>query len=172
MYPCTPTTVFKDLFERAREAIAPVGGLSDAELHAEPLPPIAWFAWRMGRVLDHNFSGLIQLDQLWTAGAWHERFGMASEPGDFLPTSPLASEIVRSFRAPSAQLLLDYFDATHERAKAYLDTLDDSDLDRVLDEPRFDPLPTVNVRLVSVAFALGQCSGPIRYRLWMASQGR
>ena len=164
--------VFRDLFGRAREALSPVGSLPDDELYAEPLPSIAWYAWRMGRTLDTNVSELMAVDQLWMAGGWHERFGMRPDPRDFLPGFPPPNEVVRTFRAPSAQLLLDYFDAAHERTSAYLATLGAEDLDRVLDEPNYDPRPTVGVRLVSVAVALAQSSGPIRYRLWLAGKGR
>ena len=36
-------------------------------------------------------------------------------PRDFLPGFPPPNDIVHSFRAPSTQLILDYFDAAHER---------------------------------------------------------
>lgn len=166
------TIVFRDLFGRAREALAPIGGLSDDELYAEPRPSIAWYAWRMGRCLDANISGLMAMDQLWMAGGWHERFGMTADPRDFLPGFPPPNDIVHSFRAPSTQLILDYFDAAHERTTSYLATLGPEDLDRELNEPQHDPLPTVSVRLVSVSVALAQSSGPIRYRLWLAGKGR
>ena len=93
-------------------------------------------------------------------------------PRDFLPGFPPPNDIVHSFRAPSTQLILDYFDAAHERTTSYLATLGPDDLDRELDAPQHDPLPTVSVRLVSVSMALAQSSGPIRYRLWLAGKGR
>ncbi len=165
------TGVFRDLFGRAREALTPIGGLSDDELYAAPHPSIGWYAWRTGRCLDANVSELMGVDQLWVAG-WHQRFGMTADPRDFLPGFPPPTDIVHNFRAPSTQLILDYFDAAHERTTAYLATLGPEDLDRELDEPRFDPRPTVGVRLVSVSVALAQSSGPIRYRLWLAGKGR
>ena len=166
------TGVFRDLFGRAREALTPIGGLSDDELYAAPHPSIGWYAWRTGRCLDANVSELMGVDQLWVAGGWHERFGMKADPRDFLPGFPPPNDIVHNFRAPSTQLILDYFDAAHERTTAYLATLGPEDLDRELDEPRFDPRPTVGVRLVSVSVALAQSSGPIRYRLWLAGKGK
>ena len=56
---------------------------------------------------------------------------------------------MRAFRA-SAELLLAYHDATYERMKTYLATLTAADLARELDEPQYQPLPTIAVRLVSV----------------------
>ena len=162
------TSVLVDIFGRSREALASIAGLSDEQLYAEPLPSIGWHAWRMGRSLDYNLSGLMQTGQLWTDQGWHERFGMEPDPKDFLPGFPPPNEIVRTFRAPSAQLLLDYFEAAYERTMGYMATLSAADLDRVLDEPQYDPRPTVSVRLVSVGVALAQATGPIRYRLWMS----
>ena len=49
----------------------------------------------------------------------------------------------------SSPLLLAYHDAVYERMKAYLATLSAEDLARELDEPQYQPLPTVAVRLVS-----------------------
>ena len=58
-------------------------------------------------------------------------------------------EQVKTFRA-SAQQLLDYHDATYERMKTYLKSLSADELARELDEPQYDPRPTVAVRMVSV----------------------
>jgi hypothetical protein len=159
--------VFEDLFQRGRDDLVPVVDLSDEELYAEPLPSIAWYAWRMGRTLDRNITGLMETNQIWVTDGWAEHFGMAPDAKDFLPGFPPPDDIVRTFRAPSAQLLLDYYDAIHERTKAYLDTLSADDFDRVLDEQRPDPRLTVSVRLVSVAVAVAQSSGPVRYRMWL-----
>jgi len=57
------------------------------------------------------------------------------------------------------------------RALAYLDTLSESDLDRVLDEPRFNPLPTVGVRLVSVCEDNLQHAGQVAYLKSLMREG-
>ena len=46
-------------------------------------------------------------------------------------------------------MLLEYHDATYELMKTYLKRLTAEDLARQLDEPQYQPLPTVAVRLVS-----------------------
>ena len=166
------TGVIQDLLGRAREVLAPIVELSDDELYAEPLPSMGWCAWRLGRSLDYNIGGLMRLEQLWIADGWHERFAMSPEPKDFLPGFPPPDENVRTFRAPRAQLLVDYFDAVHARADGYVASLSAEDLDRELDEPQYDPRPTVSVRLVSVGVAMAQSTGLIRYRMWMAGKGR
>jgi hypothetical protein len=48
-----------------------------------------------------------------------------------------------------AALLLEYFDAVHERTLAFVHGLAAADLDRIVDE-RWDPPVTLGVRLVSV----------------------
>jgi uncharacterized damage-inducible protein DinB len=47
------------------------------------------------------------------------------------------------------ELLTGYHDAVHERTVAYLDTLEDDELARVVDEA-WDPPVTLAVRLVSM----------------------
>ena len=74
---------------------------------------------------------------------------MPPEPADFGRAATHTREQVRDFRAPST-LLLAYHDAAFERMTAYLTTLTAADLARQLDEPQYQPLPTVAVRLVSV----------------------
>jgi hypothetical protein len=162
--------VLEDAFSRPREVIQSVVDLPNDELYAEPLPSIGWCAWRMGRSLDANISGLLAKEQLWVESGWHERFSMAADRADFQPGFPTPNEITRTFRAPSGHLLLEYFDASYQRTVEYLASLTSADLDRELDEPRYSPLPTVCVRLVSVSTSLAQASGLIRYRLWMAGQ--
>jgi hypothetical protein len=46
-------------------------------------------------------------------------------------------------------LLLDYYEAVHQRTLRFVGSLDEDDLDRVVDD-RWDPPVTLQVRLVSV----------------------
>src|SRR5262249_18327405 len=69
---------------------------------------------------------------------------------------------VNSFRA-SAQQLLDYHDTTYKRMKTYLNSLSADELARELDEPQYDPRPTVAVRLVSVLENAMTNEGQISY---------
>jgi hypothetical protein len=55
--------------------------------------------------------------------------------------------------------LVDYLRADLERINEYLNSLSASDLDRELDEPEFQSLPTVGVRLVVSWMTL--CSTPV-----------
>ncbi len=55
-----------------------------------------------------------------------------------------------AFRVPDAATLLDYHTAVLDRSRDFFATLSASDLDRELDEPWFQPLPRVGVRLISI----------------------
>jgi hypothetical protein len=160
--------VIEDLFSRGREVIKMIDGLSDDVLHASPAPSIAWQVWRMGRSLDYNISPLLDREQLWTDAGWHERFGMAADPKDFQPGFPPPDEIVSTFRAPSAALLVEYLDATLGLVRDYIATLTSADLDTEIDVGRYANPVTIAIRLVSVGVSLAQSTGAIRYRLWMA----
>ena len=127
-----------------------LGGLSAEELHGVPRPTIEWLAWHLTRVQDSQLASPSGREQLWTNAGWHARFGMEPNPRDYGPGHTQTPEQVEAFRAPSTALLLDYHGAVAEATASYLAGLSPSDLDRVLDEPRFDPMPTVGVRLVSV----------------------
>ena len=144
------TDVLLDAFTRVYESLhRTLADLSAAELIQEPHPPIGWLAWRLSRIMDSNVSRLAGREQLWIGDGWAARFGMPPEPADFGRGAGHTREQVRAFRA-SAELLLMYHDATYERTKTYLKALSTEDLARQLDEPQYQPLPTVAVRLVSV----------------------
>jgi Protein of unknown function (DUF664) len=141
--------ILLDAFTRVYESLhRTLADLDEDELTREPHPSIGWLAWRLTRVMDSNVAQLSGGEQLWIK-AWAARFGMPPEPADYGRSHTHTREQVRAFRAP-AKLLLSYHDAVFEVAKSYLKSLTAEDLARELDEPRFQPLPTVAVRLVSV----------------------
>src|SRR5438552_4144692 len=144
------TGILVDAFTRVYESLhRTVADLTATELIQEPRPSIGWLAWRLSRVMDCNVSRLAGREQLWIGDGWAARFGMPPEPADFGRSATHTREQVRAFRA-SAELLLAYHDAMYERMKTYLESLTAEDLARQLDEPQYQPLPTVAVRLVSV----------------------
>lgn len=157
------TAVLLDAFTRVNESLhRMLSDITDDELAKEPHPSIGWLAWRLSRVIDNNASRLAGFDQLWVANGWAERFGMKAELYDFGRSKAHTREQVRAFRAPVA-LLLDYHDAVNERLTTYLKTLTTADLARELNEPQYQPLPTVGVRLVSVLENAMNNQGQIGY---------
>ncbi len=157
------TDVLLDAFTRVYESLhRTLADLTEAELTQEPHPPIGWLAWRISRVMDSNVSRLSGREQLWIGSGWAARFGMPPEPADFGRSAAHTREQVRAFRA-SAELLLNYHDAAYERMKTYLESLTAEELARQLDEPQYQPLPTVAVRLVSVLENAMTNQGQISY---------
>lgn len=146
----TPTQLLADAFGRIGAGVArTLDGLPDDALTWRPDPganTIAWLVWHIGRVQDGQVADVAGSEPVWTADGWAQRFGLpfpvtASGYGQ-------TAEEVGQVRA-GADLLRGYVDATQERTLAYLATLDEGDLDRVVDT-RWDPPVTLGVRLVSI----------------------
>ena len=107
---------------------------------------IAWLIWHLTRVQDAQIADVADFDQVWIRDGWYESFAL---PFDKEATGYGQSpEQTRRVVAEPDQLL-GYYDATHDASVAYLTTLDDADLDRIVDE-RWDPPVTLGVRLVSI----------------------
>lgn len=139
-------------------------GASADMLCRMPVPhsnSMAWLAWHLTRIQDDHMSDLAGLPELWTSEGWHARFGM--EPDDEERGQGHTFEQVAAFRVESAEDLLAYQDVVFERSKTYLATVKPADLDRVLNEPQYDPMPTVGVRLVSVVSDNTQHAGQVAY---------
>ena len=121
---------------------------------------LAWLAWHLTRVQDRELSGLSGQEQAWTADGWHTKFGKESDPDEtgmgYTPEQVAATN-------PPTQLILDYHTAVVERSKAYLAPLTHEDLARELDEPQWNPAPTVGVRLVSILSDNAQHVGQMAY---------
>jgi uncharacterized damage-inducible protein DinB len=146
----TATEILADGFDRAHQvARATLEGLTDDELTARLDPDantVAWLVWHLARVQDDHVADVAGLEQVWTAGGWHERFALPFEPRAI--GYGQSSEEVGQVRA-SADLLTGYLDAVAEQTQRYVGQLTEADLARVVDE-RWDPPVTLAVRLVSV----------------------
>jgi len=70
---------------------------------------------------------------------------------------------VEAFAVTDKQLLLEYLDAVFAQTKAYLFTVTNADLNRVLNEPQYQPLPTLSIRLASVINCNTRHVGQIEY---------
>lgn len=153
-----------DAYGRVRETLhAALADLTPEELIKEPHPPMGWLAWRATRTQDSQVSRLSGEKHAWIDEGWHRRFNMPAVASDYGTGLSHSREQVAVFRAPDARTLLDYHDAVFEHTRAYLLRITPEELDRVLDEPRFDPLPTVAIRLVSILVSMLQGTGQILY---------
>lgn len=139
-------------------------GLTAEQLAYRPSPKansIAWLAWHLTRVQDNHLSKLAGKDQEWISGGWHAKFG---KPADPLETGHgYTDQQVAEIRPANPQLLLDYHEAVYQNTVTYLDGLSREDLNRPVDDPRYNPPPTVGVRLVSALTDNTQHAGQINY---------
>jgi uncharacterized damage-inducible protein DinB len=143
--------VLKDAFGRIRELVHhTVSALDIDALVWRPDPhanTIAWLVWHLTRIEDDHVAGVAGHEQVWTGGAWAERFGLAAGTMDHgYGHSP---DQVAAVRPSDPRVLTDYHDEVAERTQRYLEKVDADELDRVVDRS-WDPPVTAGVRLVSV----------------------
>lgn len=122
---------------------------------------IAWLAWHLTRIQDGHLSDLAERPQAWIEEGWHAKFDKPADPKD--TGQRYTPEQVAAIRPAGPQVLLDYHEAVYQRSVAYIATLSPADMDRVLNEPQYDPPPTVGVRLVSVCSDNIQHAGQVAY---------
>jgi uncharacterized damage-inducible protein DinB len=140
-----------DAFGRIHDVVHhTVGGLSAEQLADRPTEQansIAWLVWHLTRVQDDHVADAFDVDQVWTARGWAEKFDL---PFDVSETGyGFSAAQVASVRPSSADLLTGYYDAVHEQTLRRLSNLNDADLDRVVDQ-NWNPPVTLGVRLISV----------------------
>ncbi len=141
-----------------------LSGLAQDDLNQQPHPDcnsMGWLTWHLTRVQDDHIANLMEEDQLWVRDGWHAKFNRAPEPKDI--GFGHSSEDVATFKSPDIETMLGYHRAVMERSKRYISTLSTADLKRELNEPWFQPLPTVGVRLVSIMSDNLQHAGQVAY---------
>jgi uncharacterized damage-inducible protein DinB len=143
--------LLKDAFGRIKGGVERVtDGLDAAALEYRPdaeANSIGWLVWHLTRVQDHHVSDIAKRGQVWVEQGWADRFGMAADPDDI--GYGHNSEQVAAVRPNTPALLQQYHDAVNARTIEYLDTVDEVELERIVDE-RWDPPVSAGVRLVSV----------------------
>ena len=119
-------------------------GLTQDDLNGQPHPDcnsMGWLTWYLTRVQDSQIADLMGEKQLWVRGAWHAQFNYPPDPTD--TGFGHSSEDVAAFKSPDAGVLLEYHRAELEQTEQYIKTPTPADLDRELNEPWYQPLPTV-----------------------------
>jgi Protein of unknown function (DUF664) len=145
--------LFGDAFGRVHDVVhRAVDGLRAPQLTARVDGPdgqantIAWLVWHLTRIQDDHVAGVAGVEQVWTARGWVDRFGLpfdATATGYGHDTADVGAVQV------DGELLLAYYDDTHEQTLHFVAGVTASDLDRVVDRS-WDPPVTLGVRLVSV----------------------
>jgi uncharacterized damage-inducible protein DinB len=147
--------VLADAFDRLPRLVTrAASGLSADELAYRPdsdANSIAWLIWHLTRIHDDHVADLAGQEQVLTAEGWHGRLGL---PFDALDTGyGHTPEQVAAVHPPHADDLLGYHRAVTLQTLAFLETVDDNALERVVDRS-WNPPVTAGVRLVSV---IGDC---------------
>ena len=157
--------LFVDGYGRVLEVLEQaLDGLTLNDLNEQPHPDcnsMGWLAWHLTRVQDDHIADLMGEEQLWIRDGWHARFNREPDHKDI--GFGHSSEDVAAFQSPEVETLLEYHRIVLERSHRYIRSLSLDDLDRELNEPWFQPLPTVGVRLVSVMSDCQQHAGQIAY---------
>ncbi len=165
--------VIKDALNRNEEyMLAAVDGLSAEELHQRPAPesnPIGWLMWHLSRVQDFAVSSMSAQETVWVRDGWYERFNMAPDPayrgnGD-------TNEQVDAFASPPAETLLDYYRAVRANTDAFLDSLNEADLERMVPPVRGTELVPLRERLPGIIVESIHHGGQVCYARG-ALQGR
>lgn len=142
--------ILLDIYSRVGGQVrAAVKDLSEAQLARRPdeqANSIAWLVWHTARGMDAQIADAAGLTPAWNDG-WRDRFNLPLDPND--TGYGHSSEQVAAVHA-NAELLTGYYDAVWEQAKTYLHTLDDAELDEVIDTS-WNPPVTLGVRLTSIA---------------------
>ena len=159
----TPSELLTEAFSRVPETVArALDGLSEDQLATRPAAganTLAWLAWHIARGQDAQIADLAGSEQVWTADGWVERFGLPF-PVEALGYGMSRDDVGR-VRA-SADLLLGYLRAVHERTVAHVGTLSPDDFDPVVDAS-WDPPVTRGARLVSILDDCTQHAGQAGY---------
>ncbi|TFD71383.1 mycothiol transferase [Cryobacterium gelidum] len=146
----TPTELLLEEFSRIHSVVARVlknATLATLTFRADAdANSIAWLIWHLSRLQDDHIADLAGRPQVYTSQGWAERFDLPFGPATTGYGHKSAD--VAAVRA-DADLLRGYYEAVHTGTVAYLNTLDDADLNRVVDDS-WTPAVTVGVRLASV----------------------
>jgi len=164
--------ILQDAFERIRSgARSAVDGLSLDEIAKRPddeANTIAWLVWHLARVQDHHVSDLAGRPQAWATGGWSDRFGTDPDPEN--TGFGHGPEDVAGIKPESIESLLAYQAAAHDLTLEYVVTIDEAELDRIVDR-RWDPPVTAGVRLVSVINDAMQHVGQANYLKGLIERG-
>jgi uncharacterized damage-inducible protein DinB len=154
-----------DLFDRLPDSVRRVvDGLTPEQLIWAPevgANSIGWTVWHLTRVQDDHVAEVMGVGQLWSEGDWASRFGLSRADPNNTGYGHKPDEVA-SIKPTGPEALVDYYTAVHARTHAYIRTLDEAALDRVVDE-RWDPPVTLGVRLISVADDDAQHIGQAAY---------
>ncbi|MFC1401526.1 MULTISPECIES: mycothiol transferase [Streptacidiphilus] len=147
----TSTDLLADAFGRISGTVTDVlQDLSGDDLVARVGPranSIGWLVWHLTRVQDDHIAAAGDLEQVWLADGWQERFRLPYPP-EAIGYGQSSTE-VGDFQGVSVHLLQEYHHAVYQQTLRFLKGLGEGELDRVVDSS-YRPPVTLAVRLVSI----------------------
>ncbi|MDQ6897696.1 MAG: DinB family protein [Actinomycetota bacterium] len=153
--PAGATAVLLDAFGRTPELVTrALDGLSEPDLTRRVDPDantVAWLIWHTARMQDGQVAAAEEAlgrdaEQVWPSEGFADRFGL--DVGDDTVGYGMSSDQVDKVHAP-ANLLRAYHRAVNDHTLAFVESLDETDYERVVD-PGWDPPVTLLARLVSI----------------------
>lgn len=121
---------------------------------------VAWLLWHIGREIDIQTATLTGGEEVWTRGGFNNRLNLG-EVGATLGYGHTPEE-ARAIRTDDADGLLEYLEAATEALVHYINSLDEDELDHVVDQS-WDPPVTCGVRLISIIDDAAQHVGQAAY---------
>lgn len=147
----TPGDILRDAaFRPADTADVVLDGLGPDAAHDRLLGrgnSIAWLLWHAARQMDVQTVDLAGGETVWRSGGWAERLGVDRGPDEFGLGD--TGEDVAALRVADLPALGAHLRACVEALVAYVDGLDDANLDEVVDDA-YDPPVTRGARIVSI----------------------
>jgi uncharacterized damage-inducible protein DinB len=107
--------------------------------------PVGWLLWHLARVQDDHIADLAGTPQVWEE--WQERLGLPNGADDI--GYGHTSEQVDALRITDPELLVAYHHEVTLATARYLQTVDEAELEREVDQ-RWDPPVTAGQRLISI----------------------
>lgn len=142
-----------DAFGRIRETVRDVAGDLPPDQLAVRIEtdanPVSWLIWHLTRVQDDHVAAAFDVPQVWATGKWAARFGLPEETMEIGYGHSSSQVAAVTGAVSSADLLIDYHEATYQQTLKHLSGITDADLDRIVDRS-WDPPVTLGVRLISV----------------------
>ncbi|WP_306418484.1 mycothiol transferase [Arthrobacter glacialis] len=121
---------------------------------------IAWLIWHLCRSQDEQMAQVAGVESVWHRGAYAQRFAFDLEHDS--TGYGHSTQQVDAVHLDSTDLLRQYHQAVLAQSLDFIGTLEDADLDRVVDS-RWNPPVTLGVRLISIADDCVQHGGQAAY---------
>ena len=155
--------ILKDVARRPQAAAGHLRGrLKTAQLNEHPHHDnsIAWLLWHAAREIDEQLSALSGEESVWIRADFAERFGLPVEPHEHgYGHTP---EQARAIQVADLDLLFEHLDAVIDAQVAYISSLAEDDLLRIVDD-RWDPPVTLAARMVSMSIDAAEHIGQAAY---------